>query len=473
MNEYVLIRSDNRIYAEFIKHATALAIYNFSRLFRRTRVKLEDNTPRASPENPCKSSLGSWRVREASKVIFGKDDLDIEGIESYLEYFEIEQMDCNESEMWTTRKLPNVYAKYIHAVKSRISTVDPEQQLQSLISHFTRLLVVVAHIANLEECLHLPVKMKPLLTNRLALRSLYSHDEGGRNWVNKVGMFFFVLCLFHDNEAQLCDNFMEHMTGNPRPLPKGIPWLQSDSGWSVFYDIVGDKDPSEVTPELVHVQRGVPTHVSSGERRKILLDGVYPPKSQNFPTIKGSSYLPKNNLRIHQRKEFWDRNAREFRLTVSIDVHVVHYEGARDIPSKAYPKFQALEAELMARAKFLGGYGYQEAHSALWEATLTPLDCCKHGFPGVRGTTDHAQLGPHAAVVAGYEAPYKIEDGVAVRLPHTVIILLTLGDPRLRWLALTASKNTGRDIIIRRPECCPNCALEHAANWHSQCHVIL
>ena len=52
-------------------------------------------------------------------------------------------------------------------------------------------------------------------------------------------------------------------------------FLCSDFGWSVYLDSVGDKDPANIRPEVVHVQRGTPTNLQTGERKFKMLKREY------------------------------------------------------------------------------------------------------------------------------------------------------------------------------------------------------
>ena len=196
LNEHFLVRPGDQIYESFIVHTTALAIYNLSLPFYQTNVTGRVGEQNMTRAFPVKSSLAIWRVKEASKVIFAKDDIDVKAVEAYLDCYKSESTHWD-GHIWTADWLPREYTQFFRSVAHRTGTGYPERQMRSLIDHFTWLLIIVAHIANLDDCLQLPVAMKPL-TNSMPEISDWPFQAIG---VDRMDVFFAVLHLFQDNQV--------------------------------------------------------------------------------------------------------------------------------------------------------------------------------------------------------------------------------------------------------------------------------
>ena len=87
-------------------------------------------------------------------------------------------------------------------------------------------------------------------------------------------------------------------------------FLVSDFGWSVYVSAVGDNDPADTKPELLYIQKGVPTNPENGERKSRIRDDVsegwgnlYIPGIKIFD--RGESYVPRCLTQVKRRTEYY------------------------------------------------------------------------------------------------------------------------------------------------------------------------
>ena len=114
--------------------------------------------------------------------------------------------------------------------------------------------------------------------------------------------------------------------------------------------------------------------------------------------------------------------------------------------------------------------GYSECFAAIWSCAQTPEDVCSHNIADLE-TGRPIKLGPDAVIAAGYA--YHLKDNWPA---HKVVIHQTLNDKWLRWLTLkhcVFDRAAGRLTMLRRPECCLTCALEHTASLQGNWSLIL
>ncbi|KAL8648478.1 MAG: hypothetical protein Q9226_005978, partial [Calogaya cf. arnoldii] len=98
----------------------------------------------------------------------------------------------------------------------------------------------------------------------------------------------------------------------------GNVFLFSDFGWSVYFDTFGDRDPTQIKPELAHVRRGVPTNRKTMERKMLICDShmnVGPMfrglNEYNSQFIKGREYVPRSSATA-SCTDFWSTGAQAF-----------------------------------------------------------------------------------------------------------------------------------------------------------------
>jgi hypothetical protein len=137
-------------------------------------------------------------------------------------------------------------------------------------------------------------------------------------------------------------------------------FLLSDYGWSAFFAVVGDFDPSDVDLTLVCVRRGVPLNPKTNERKYRMLDA--PPiiylKPSNAIVDKTGSYVPRCISRVVNTVEHYSSRTQEFWRTCRFDIDESSYY--------ADPQL----------AKYSLHCGYRLLHRNLWKVIQT--NPCEH-----------------------------------------------------------------------------------------------
>ena len=282
LNSHTLVPSDDSIYKELVKHVIALALFYVRGVARSVKVSNASTGTDSGQRDLFKSPFKSWRVIAAAEVIFDDIGLDIKGVQSYLDSLDSGKT-IKGGVTCASQDLPNAYSSYLK--RSSTDTNDPEKGMRMLIDRLTHVLIVTSYIADITKC-----KDMPIIVDNMGRG--YSHVRPRLvSTVIDTAIFQAVFCLFTDNRT----GYERHLVGGEDVDLRSL-WLRSDRGWSVFYGSAGDGDPAEVTPELVHVERGVPTHTSTGERRNQIFDATIRSTlsmiSGSFPLIHGSTYIP-------------------------------------------------------------------------------------------------------------------------------------------------------------------------------------
>ena len=233
-------------------------------------------------------------------------------------------------------------------------------------------------------------------------------------------------------------------------------FLFSDFGWSVSFDTYGDKDPAYIRPELIHIQKGTPINTRSVERKTRIQVGQHRmcgPFNRNAsdihnrsPITRGHDYTPSATASAAWT-EYWSTSAQAFE-------HSMYFR----VAPKAEWSRHGLEP-----FQVLGYCGHMQL--VLWQTFST--DACEHALDNPPKST---KLGPDAAAIMGWISDQKVIQSV----PERILIFLTKGEPRIRWLATKAAVVFGRDpndvgdghvreIMLCTHNCCDACALEQAA----------
>ena len=247
-----------------------------------------------------------------------------------------------------------------------------------------------------------------------------------------------------------------------------VTFLCSDFGWSVFLDTVGDKDPAVVKPHLVHVSKGVPTNAKTNERRPLIIDGFINfapnfPRVYKVPPTQTGLSIPRSVAEVTHRTEYWITGSREFEMSIIMVV-----EPGKDSELLQFD-FQPIKDWTYHRYM----------HDQIWETFTTPP--CDHQ-PEARPSKP-LNLGPEAVAILGWSTGEATRGG-----PYTqrILIFLTRGDSRVRWLAVRNATGLGtpfgseapepsdkREVMLRTLDCCDKCALEHVSALSGKWILIL
>ena len=439
-NTVAITRDNDPIYEESAKWATALAIHADRQLDR----KFESEDPNVDAhEGLCPAaSVEIWRILSSARLIFADIPLQASHIDSYVKFLSETALDED--------NLPSTFSAFLKRFPSSLP-VSPAHNHLVNIRHLASIVLIFAHVSEIESCADLPIRFhNPFDTTFLS--GLMEKGPKERFELAPHAIFHAVVDLLSGQDTSRGLNTTFYL------------FLCSDFGWSVFLDTVGDKDPGVVRPELVHVKRGTPTNSKTKERRLRIRDGYGYDSSYNpekFPLLRGLEYLPRLAARVHPskgRQEYWTSRAQEFEATIYFSV-----EPLSELR-------QHLDVSSWQQAIWYG-----KLQKSLWNTHSTPYcDHPKLSEPGLM------KLGPDAAALMGF-SPFSedsADDEIGV-YPERIIIYLSRGDARIRWLAIHEAVDFGREykvyreVMLRTNSCCDACALEHTASLPGRWTLIL
>jgi len=243
-------------------------------------------------------------------------------------------------------------------------------------------------------------------------------------------------------------------------------FLVSDRGWSLYFNVAGDHDPGDVRCELLRISKGVPTSSRTKVQKTSILGAPYIRPSEYRPprTIETSgSYEPRCLSQVTKRTEYYSARAKDFWISIRYDVD----ESAANLEINQKATYQLYES-------------YNRLHLALF-SVLKTLPCDHNIEPPTRYDLD---LG--VATSCGLMFVRSGTDwGNKSINRHRICIVLTYGDRRARWLAITGNladprtesmaspHSNDRRVMLRCNRTCPNCAVKAAAAMSGKWFVIL
>ena len=467
LNASFFTPESDEIYPAIAKLGTALAIYQSHETYRRTfqtpEVQLEAaDSEQKSIAGGLRLQLELWRFLQVSHTMFEGIEISSSSVQSHLDFLS-EKSPFDATIM--CRSKDDFPASFRRFIKRAQENEQPNEfhydaiceKLEDLLNRLANVIAILSHVANVSECSEMPLRMLDRRTSIPFQKfngGIYGEEvsQGKRcNWVNKREIFNAIAELISDD----CDDLKENAYR--------AAWLWSDFGWSLYYSSVGDQDPSMIRPELCYMKKGVPTYLPGGERKKLLRDDRPYTDHRNkriSPVIRAGSYLTEQTSKVARRREFWSKRPRAFELTVVIDLKAIAYEGVDKISRKHLASFQEDDAERLAASEYYDTAGYEAMHDWRWEALITPPRICQHGYSANKTSS----LGPDAVAVAAI-------DGLSLHeaAEEKIVVLLTSGDRRLRWLALKSYTGAPlydqrRSVMLRGLDCCANCALEYVSS---------
>ena len=440
-NTVAIISDNDPIYEESAKWATALAIHRDRRLDRKFESEYT-STDFDANEGLCPAaSVEIWRILSSARIIFADISLQASHIDSYVKFLSETALDKDH--------LPSTFSAFLKRVPDSQPFSPAEKHLDN-IKHLASIVLIFAHVSEIESCADLPIVFHNP-ADRL-LGNLMEKGPKERFELENQAIFHAVanLLIGHGYSPERKTDF--------------YLFLCSDFGWSVFLDTVGDKDPGVVRPELVHVKRGTPTNSKTKERRLRIRDGrgynsLHMPET--FQLLRGLEYLPRLAARVHPtkgRQEYWTSRTEHFEATIYLSVEAsFEWRQHSDVPSWQ----QVIK--------------YGNMQKILWSTHSSPY--CDHPRLSEPAPT---KLGPDAVVLMGFDS---LGENIAHNetqevYPERIIIYLSRGDARIRWLAIENAVSgrehpVCREVMLRTAGCCDACALEHTASLPGRWTLIL
>ena len=360
-----------------------------------------------------------------------------------------------------------VTPKSFYNVLKTATQRDPSfPQVKGLLKMFQSLVKVVllfGHVVNVETCGEMPIILHRSFLEMHNQISKICRNPNARATIAHETIFYGLIQLMGDGliyRAGTLDFLREDSE---------IVFLCSEFGWSVFLDTVGDKDPAAVKPHLVHVAKGVPTNVKTNERRSLIVDGALNftrdfPRVYRIPPAQTGLSIPRAVAQVTRRTEYWTTRSSQFEMCLHFVVEPgphseLHQFGFR--PFKDWASCRSMQKNI-------------------WETFLTPP--CDHQPETCPKTP--LKLGPEAVAILGWSNGGEgTESG-----PYTqrIVIFLTRGDARVRWLAVQNAvspwAHTGagapepcdkREAMLRTLDCCDECALVYVSSLPGKWTLIL
>jgi hypothetical protein len=478
LNTTILIGKDDPIYEETVKLVTALAINASRRLDRdmsyTTTGLSQPSEPIEPPTTSIKKpsicmSLEKWRIFNAACIIFDGISIDPNSLEKYCETFSRETL--------TEMTCPATFESFLKRVRKGISGLSPWERLCRQIWFLARIVLILSHIKNIKSCELIPIRLVDYHSTLALQMTQLRRSPNTRATVRAEE-------IFHGVATLLSTSVFDPREDMPRYSGRTMHFLYlwSDFGWSVYLDTVGDKDPADIRPELVNVEVGTPTNIKTNERKLLLRDGrgyakkIYP---NSYPLFEDVTYVPRCAAKVIKRSQIWTSRVQEFESTIFFSIEPSpEWRKQRDLPRSGKSRLEtspeAASASLECVSAFEEVGGYREMQTRLWQAFLTPNDICTHVISDQ--VERPVKLGPDAVALLGWS---NIEEYSQSEYPQRILIFLTRGDSRIRWLAvLTNIRNANpigrlREIMLRTLSCCEECALAHVASLPGRWILIL
>ena len=442
-NNELITHDVDPIYTESVNLAIALAARASQALCSSLTFKpFTFGTNESSVSNIVheESPLEIWRILTAAKVLFAGvcDNLDTATITSYMESLSDGPLD--------EASLPSSCTAYLKRLPVKPLKEPPAKHYLRRITQIASTVLLLAHVTEVENCAAMPIRVGFTLGSIYSL--LQQTAEDPRSWLS-ISSDLIIGQMHH----LLSSSVFTTIT-----TPNKLPFLTSDFGWSIFLDTIGNKDPSSIRRNLIHVQKGIPTNSKTNERKTRLRDGplqAYNSCNYKSRVVRGRECLPRTVAKTLHRTEYWSSRLDEMELLIYFQI-----QPTPEWSQPASPK------------AFHESTGHAQMFYMLWQIFSTTK--CSHRI-GVAATP--LKLGPGAASVLGWNISPQSRD--QDQLAERVLIYLTRGDSGMRWCAIKQAilnfrnfRNSGhsamsssdtREIMLRGGECCDQCALEQTA----------
>ena len=443
-NTDVITNNVDPIYQESVKLIIAIAIWVSRRVDRDINITLSPTEVVNLPSPQRNVSIAVWRILTSAKLLFSNNlgSADTSSIENYVK--ELSRNPLDEA------SLPRVCTAFLKKVPTNPRRASPEEKYIFHLRCLASMVLVFSLVPEIESCAAMP------------LREVHFIEVGFQGQ-------FLKACKDPEERLRLRHDtiFCEIMKYLSSYKVQGRVFLCCDFGWSVYFDTFGDRDPTQVEPELVHIREGVPTNKRTMERKMFLCDGrgtpspIATPSRDNSQLIRGRDYVPRSSATASWT-EFWSTGVDAFE-------HSMYYS--------VTPKQEWREHGREPHQQFSYCRNMQ---TMLWETFATAA--CDHSL---NESKSPIKLGMDAAAVLGWRNDQEKIEEVTERF----LICLTKGEPRIRWLAAQTSIFLGRrcgaidsqtdpevrvrEVMLRTPDCCDSCALEQTAEVPGNHYWIL
>lgn len=433
------ISDESPIYQDLIECILAVAIIRSRRIERQKNdSSTESDAELSKPSDTRYYSLEYWRIASAGALLFHRQISKLNDKRRQESMLRVEKLVEAFQHMNLKTAIDIPLPQSVRLYLDKLGQVGGiHVGMSHHIFDLSHLVLVFAHITNINECSTLPICVatrQHLWSNDAVLMDLK---------VNSHTIFGVITNLLVGPGVHQGEN------GNYKHT-----FLISDFGWSVSLDCVGDKNPSDVRVHLVSVRPGVPTNQRGERKSKIrdadLLGGAGP--GQRIEDEGVEMYRPRSERIVTNRTEYYGSRNKEFWFSLRLDIpRRVEDMKNRSINDRVFDDYTS----------------YRELHDALWDVDIV-LDgkTCHHSVKSLEA----ARLGVEIATISGWPIYLDERDDI----PQRICICLTKNDWRARWLAIKHFiDDPTRRIALRGTECCEDCALDTVVALPDQWILIL
>ena len=449
-NSAIITPDNDPVYEDTTKLAIAVAINASGKLHQQIFDEFSSlDLPGANPGRVIQNE--NWRVIDAAKIM-------VSGIKQHPESIGIDVKFLVDSGLAANRLPPN-FTKHLEKATQRAPSLAGKLVFLSSVTFLAEVLLLFASVVEVESCASMPLILGPTATKLSSAAELLCVNPRARPMVRPETFFFGVLLLLCDDPPR---NFDEESSREAHDTL----YLRADFGWSVFLDTVGGKDPEDTSSHLIHVKQSTPTDVRTNERRFEIgyagahyLYGSDRPRVFHIPPEEDLRCVPRAVAQVSRCRQFWTTCSHRFKMArlLSVEPKPTSFLNNFDLPR--------MEDWIWCRAM----------HRQLWETFLTPP--CHH--PQDPNPKDFLNLGPDARALLGWSLFREASDSGPY--PQRVLVLLTRGEPQIRWLAIQNATEgerppepeDRRQVMLRTRRCCDTCALEHVFSLPGKWALIL
>lgn len=433
-NADIITNDLDPIYQESVQLVIAIAIWVSQRVDRDINITLSPTEVVNVPSPQRYVSIEIWRILASAKLLFSNNlgAADTSAIEKYVK--DLSQGPLDEA------SLPSVCTVFLKKLPVKKGHTSPGKKYIFHLRCLASMVFLFSFVPEIESCSAIPLREVSFI--EAGFQSQF--HRACKNSEER-------LRLRHDTIFREIQSYLSSYQ-----VPENV-FLCCEFGWSVYFDTFGDRDPTQVKPEFVHIREGVPTNKRTMERKMSLCDGgstpspISTPSRDNSQPIRGREYVPRSSATASWT-EFWSTGAEAFE-------HSMYYS--------VTPKQEWREHGREPHQQF----SYcRKMQAMLWETFTT--SACDHSL---NDSKRPIKLGMDAAAVLGWSNDQEKIEAVTERF----LICLTKGEPRIRWLAAQSSVFLGRrsiavdletdptcrvrEVMLRTPDCCDSCALEQTA----------
>ncbi|KAI9890678.1 MAG: hypothetical protein M1814_003747 [Vezdaea aestivalis] len=450
------LNDNSPVFNDCVQLVVAVAILSLKSLHRNRQLASTLAQTESMPDE-SKINLATYRddidlqqILTTSQVLFSSIPIVIGQVQSYY------------TALKDAKNLVDAYPSSLRGILKQNFAGNPKRDIETTaISGLAKLVVLFSHVAKIANCSEAPLILSHELENFFDLEDALSDDDNGYRptFDHKSTQWLSPLSIFN-----AVHQLLDSSPRNEHSEAAITTFLISKYGWSLFLSSVGNNDPAEVRPEMVHIKRGVPMVGSTQEQVRQLRDlRITTGHLANDNIVgRGTFYTPECVSSVSCRKEFWTPRTNELLLHIQYIVNPGRGFGERTVDRW--------------RKLWERNSGYRALHERLWEALNTVQ--CPHYSDGTLPSVQRAVLSPDAATVTSlFQATREREDGSRggnsasdPAIPERILIVLVKGDARARWLALVQSE---RAVMLRTSDCCEDCALEQTSMYPGYWTLII